>query len=83
MARIGFYVDQVRAPESLKGVEIVGIDETSLKRGQHCITVVHDLAAKRLLFACQGRNHQTVLDFAADLEAHEVTRPKCATSAWT
>ena len=68
--RIEFYVDQARALESFKGVEIVGIDETSLKRGQHYITVVHDLDAKRLLFACEGREHQTVLDFAADLKAH-------------
>jgi len=31
---------------------------------------VHDLDAKRLLFATEGRDHQTVLDFAADLVAH-------------
>ena len=51
-------------------VEIVGIDDTSLHRGQSYITVVHDLDAKRLLFATEGRDHQTVLDFAADLKAH-------------
>ena len=68
--RIEFYVERARALESFEGVQIVGIDETSLKRGQHYITVVHDLDAKRLLFATEGRNHQTVLDFAADLKAH-------------
>ena len=52
------------------GVEIVGIDETSLRRGQDYITVVHDLNAKRLLFATAGRDHHTVLEFAADLKAH-------------
>jgi hypothetical protein len=51
-------------------VQIVGVDETSLRRGQNYITVVHDLDAKRLLFATEGRSHQTVLDFAADLKAH-------------
>ena len=51
-------------------MQIVGIDETSLRRGQHYITVVHDLDAKRLLYATEGRDHQTVLDFAADLKAH-------------
>jgi hypothetical protein len=56
--------------ESFEGVQIVGIDETSLRRGQHYITVVHDLHAKRLLFATEGRDHQTVVDFAADLKAH-------------
>jgi transposase len=68
--RIEFYVEQARALEELSGVEIIGIDETSLRRGQDYITVVHDLDLKRLLFATEGRDHQTVLDFAADLKAH-------------
>ena len=62
--RIELYVDQARALESFAGVQTVGIDETSLRRGQHYITVVHDLDAKRLLFAAECRDHQTVLDFA-------------------
>ena len=68
--RIEFYVGQARALEDHAGVQIVGIDETSLRRGQNYITVVHDLEAKRLLFATEGRDHRTVLDFAADLKAH-------------
>lgn len=68
--RIEFYVGQARALESFAGVHIVGIDETSLRRGQNYITVVHDLDAKRLLFATEGREHQTVLQFAADLQTH-------------
>jgi transposase len=68
--RIEHYVGRARALESFEGVKLVGIDETSLKRGQHYITVVHDLDAKRLLFATEGRDHQTVVDFAADLKAH-------------
>ena len=68
--RIEHYVAKARALDDMSTVEIVGIDETSLRRGQNYITVVHDLAAKRLLFATTGRDHQTVVDFAADLEAH-------------
>jgi transposase len=68
--RIEFYVAKARSQESFAGVQIVGIDETSLRRGQSYITVVHDLDAKRLLFATQGRDHQTVVEFAADLKAH-------------
>ena len=67
--RIEFYVSQARALESFAGVHIVGIDETSLRRGQNYITVVHDLQAKRLLFATEGRDHRTVVDFVADLKA--------------
>jgi transposase len=68
--RIEFYVDQARALEDFSGVEITGIDETSLRRGQDYITVAHDLDLKRLIFATEGHGHQTVVDFAADLKAH-------------
>ena len=51
-------------------VKIVGIDGTNMHRGQSYINVVHDLDVKRLLFATLGRDHQTVVDFAADLKAH-------------
>ena len=68
--RIEFYVTQARALEDFSGVHLVGVDETSLRRGQNYITVVHDLHAKRLLFATEGRDHQTVVEFVQDLSAH-------------
>lgn len=68
--RIEFYVQQARALDDMSAVRTVGIDETSVRRGQHYITVVHDLDAKRLLFATEGRDHQTVLDFVDDLKSH-------------
>jgi transposase len=68
--RIEHYVGQARAKQDMQAVKLVGIDETSLRRGQEYVTVVHDLDAKRLLFATPGRDHQTVLEFATDLEAH-------------
>lgn len=68
--RIEFHVGQARALESFAGVEVIGIDETSLRRGHHYITVVHDLLRKRLLFATEGRDHHSVVDFVADLTAH-------------
>ena len=68
--RIEHYVSAARALDDMSEVSIVGIDETSLRRGQNYITVVHDLGAKRLLFACEGRDHQTVVDFADELKSH-------------
>ena len=68
--RIEHYVDQARALDDMRTVQTVGIDDTSLHKGQSYITVVHDLDAKRLLFATAGRDHQTVVDFAVDLKAH-------------
>ena len=68
--RIEHYVGQARALDDMSQVSMVGIDEISLRKGQSYITVVHDLDAKRLLYACEGRDHQTVVDFADDLKAH-------------
>ncbi len=68
--RIEHYVGEARALDDMCTVQIVGIDDTSMHRGQSYITVMHDLDAKRLLFATPGRDHQTVVDFAADLKAH-------------
>jgi transposase len=68
--RIKHYVAQARAKQDMSSVSLVGIDETSLKRGHDYITVVHDLDAKRLLFATPDNDHKTVEQFAVDLEAH-------------
>jgi transposase len=68
--RIQHYVKLARAQDDMSQVRHIGIDETSVKKGQHYITVVHDLQAKRLLFATPGRDHQTVQDFAQELQAH-------------
>lgn len=69
--RIEHYVDAARKLDDMSQVRVIGIDETSLRKGQNYITVVHDLEKKRLLFACEGRDHQTVVNFATDLKAHE------------
>ena len=68
--RMEFYVGQARAVMDMSEVSVVGIDETSSKRGQNYITVVHDLERKRLLFATEGRDSQGVQAFVEDLEEH-------------
>ena len=68
--RIEHYVTEARRQQDMDQVRIVGIDETSLRRGHNYVTVVHDLDAKRLLFCTEGRDHQTIQAFAEDLRAH-------------
>jgi transposase len=68
--RIEHYVTEARKKQDMSKVHIVGIDETSLRRGHDYVTVVHDLDAKRLLFCTPGREHQTIQAFAQDLQAH-------------
>ncbi len=68
--RIEHYVGQARRKQDMSRVKIVGIDETSLRKGEHYVSVVHDLDEKRLLFATPGKDHKTLEAFAEDLEAH-------------
>ena len=68
--RISHYVTKARVQDDMSTVTKVGLDDTSVKRGQEYITVVHDLDAKRLLFACAGRDHEAVASFAEDMKAH-------------
>jgi transposase len=63
-------VGAARAQEDHSQVRAVGLDETAARRGQHYISLFHDLKGKRLLFACEGRDQSTVAAFAADLQAH-------------
>lgn len=68
--RIAFYIQAARAKDDMSGVRRIGVDETSAKKGHDYITVVHDLEARRLLFACPGRGHETLEAFTQDLAAH-------------
>lgn len=63
-------VQAARAKDDMSGVRHIGADETSVKRRHAYITVLHDLQAKRLLFACPENDHKTLEAFAKDLRAH-------------
>jgi transposase len=64
------YVPAARKLEDFSDVRAVGIDETAARRGHNYITLFYDLDAGRLLFACEGRDADTIKTFAEDLHAH-------------
>jgi transposase len=67
---VTYYVEAARSEEDFSAVAAVGIDETAARRGHDYITLVHDLRARRLLFACEGRDQDTVAKFVEDLAEH-------------
>ena len=67
---INHHTDKARAAEDYSDVTTVGIDETASRRGHEYITLVHDLEGSRVVFACEGRDHETVEHFAQDLRTH-------------
>jgi transposase len=55
----------------LRPVVIIGIDETSCAKGQHYITLVHDLKQARLIYATPGKDASTVERFVGDFKTHK------------
>jgi len=64
------YVDEARTRVDMSKVKEIGVDETAGKRGQDYITLVMDMVERKLLFAVEGKGHETLKAFKADLEAH-------------
>ena len=66
---IRHYVEKAREAKDYAGVTNIGIDETS-KKGHKYITVVADLAQRKVIFVTEGKDSTTVQWFAVDFEAH-------------
>jgi transposase len=64
------YVDLAVEAQDLEGVERVGIDETSSRRGHQYVSVFADLDERRAVFCVEGRDHETVQAFSLFLETH-------------
>ncbi|MDQ3990633.1 MAG: ISL3 family transposase, partial [Actinomycetota bacterium] len=64
------HVHTTRAGADFSDVARVGMDETSARKGQDYISLFADLDAGRVCFATEGRDADTVSEFAADLAAH-------------
>ena len=63
------YVEAAVARMDLSGIKRVCIDETAAKRGHDYITLVVDIDGRRVVFVADGRNADTVRQFADHLEA--------------
>ena len=67
---VHFHVEDARTRVDMSEVVRIGIDETGAKRGQKYITLVVDMDEKKLLFATEGKDQETLKAFRADLVAH-------------
>ncbi len=64
------YVAEVRSREDYSSVSVIGIDETSAKKGHDYVTLVVDLEEKRTIFVAEGKDASTIEKFEEDLVAH-------------
>jgi len=67
---IKHYVDEARAREDYSEVNAIGIDETS-KKGHKYVTVVVDLAQRKVIFVTNGKDSATVDRFVKDFKEHK------------
>lgn len=64
------YVDLGLQQADFSEVKRLAADETSKARGHDYITLVADADKRRVLFVTEGKDAQTIKDFAADFAAH-------------
>jgi len=64
------YTETARVCEDFSSVEVVGVDETSARKGHDYVTLFVDLEEKKTLFVTEGRENEVVVDFVEDLIAH-------------
>ena len=68
------YVDETVAGEDYSGLQAVGVDECSKRRGHQYITTFCDLDASRVVHVEEGRDHKVFDGFLRFLEDHGVSR---------
>ena len=65
------YVEASRHEAEFSAVTVVGVDETSSKRGHNYVSLFVDLEAPRVLFVTEGKDASTLERFKTDLEVHQ------------
>ena len=64
------WVEEARARADYADVRRVAIDETAARRGHDYVSLFVDIDQRRVLFVADGKDANTVAEFADDLEAH-------------
>lgn len=65
------YVDAALLKADLSSVTIMGMDETSRRKGHDYITLFVDLNQKKTIHIAEGKSHETVKSFVAELTSHD------------
>ena len=63
----------------LSGVRRIGIDEKSVRKGHHYITVVYDLETARVIWIGEDRSEETLDRFFASLPEETLAQIECIT----
>ena len=72
--------EQAKRGDPFRGLQRIGIDELSYRKGQRYITAVVDHDSGRLVWAADGRDKQTVARFFAELGAERCAQLELVSS---
>ena len=64
------YVDDTLEESDYASVEIIGVDETSSRKGHNYLTLFVDLKKRKVIFITKGKSNETVKEFVKDIEEH-------------
>ena len=67
---IHHYVDEARSKEDFSDVSVIGVDETSRKKGHNYITLAVDFEDSKVIFVCEGKDSSTITSLSEDLQNH-------------
>ena len=65
-----YYVKKSRAREDFSKVSVIGVDETSFKKGHKYVTIVADIENSKVIYVCEGKDSSTLTRFNEDLTNH-------------
>jgi transposase len=67
------YVELALEQADFSEVRAIAVDETSCRKGHEYLTLVADMAKRRVLFVTEGKDASTIEAFAEDLREHRGT----------
>ncbi len=67
-----YWISRAHAKIKIGSVEMVGIDETSSRKGHKYVTIAADLKERRVIFACRGKDENTIKQFRQFIESKQV-----------
>lgn len=65
-----YYIKKSRAKEDFSNISVIGIDETSFKKGHKYVTIVADIENSKVIYVCEGKDSSTLTKFNEDLTNH-------------
>ena len=69
-ALVNHWVENARKDIDLSGVNVIGIDETSIKKVHNYVSVIADMSSRKVIDVQVGKDGKLICKFAGQLEVN-------------